>query len=266
MIVLGRVNAAAAAAVDQGRVRAHERQRVGVDQVLGARGERHVQRHHVAGGQQLGQRRDRGDAELAGPGGRGARRPGDDPQAERGGAPRDQRAGPAEADDAEHRAGDPLRADRPRGPAAVPDVTIADVQVAQQREGHRDRVVGHLDVAVAGGVGNRHPGRREGVGVQVVVAGRGDGDDAQPGQRGDVGGGQPGGRGDGEADDVGAGRDRAGDVDVVGVGPAPLGLERLREGRSETGQDLLVAGPGGEDDPAPAAGSDGFPGDRGQSL
>jgi hypothetical protein len=57
-----------------------------------------VQRHHVAGGEQLGQRRDRGDAELAGPGRAGARRPGDDPQAEADGAPRDQRAGAAEAD------------------------------------------------------------------------------------------------------------------------------------------------------------------------
>jgi hypothetical protein len=99
-------------------------------------------------------------------------------------------------------------------------------------------------------VGNRHPGRGEGVGVQVVVAGRGDGDDAQPGQRGDVGGGQPGGRGDGEADDVGAGRNRGGDVDVVGVGPDPPGLERLREGGPETGQDLLVTGPGDENNPA----------------
>jgi hypothetical protein len=114
-------------------------------------------------------------------------------------------------------------------------------------------VVGHLDVAVAGGVGNLDPGRGEGVGVQVVVAGRGDGDDAQAGQRGDVVGGQPGGRGDGEADDVGAGRDRAGGADAVGVGPAPLGLERLREGGLETGQDLLVTGPGDEDDPARAA-------------
>jgi hypothetical protein len=102
-------------------------------------------------------------------------------------------------------------------------------------------------------VGNLHPGPDESVGVQVVVAGRGDGDDAQAGQRGDVGGGQPGGRGDGEADDVGAARNFGGDVDVVGLGPAPLGLERLREGGSETGQDLLVTGPGDEDDPARAA-------------
>jgi hypothetical protein len=127
-------------------------------------------------------------------------------------------------------------------------------------------VVGHLDVAVAGGVGNLDPGSGEGVGVQVVEAGRGDGDDAEARQRGDVGGGQPGGRGDGEADDVGAGRNSGGDVDVVGVGPAPLGLERLREGRSETGQDLLVTGPGDEDDPARAAWRDRFLGDRGQSL
>jgi hypothetical protein len=87
----------------------------------------------------------------------------------------------------------------------------------------------------------------------VVPAGRGDGDDAQAGQRGDLVGGQPGGRADGEADDVGAGRNRGGDVDVVGVGPVPLGLERPREGGSETGQDLLVAGPGDEDDSARAA-------------
>jgi hypothetical protein len=81
-----------------------------------------------------------------------------------------------------------------------------------------------------------------------------------------VRGGHPGGRGDGDADDVGAGRDLAGDVDVVGVGPARLGLERLPEGGAEAGQDLLVTGPGDEDDPASAAWCDGFPGDRGQSL
>jgi hypothetical protein len=115
-------------------------------------------------------------------------------------------------------------------------------------------------------VGNRHPGRGEGVGVQVVVAGRGDGDDAQARQRGDVAGGQPGGRGDGKADDVGPGRNGRGDVDVIGAGPAPLRLERLREGVLETGQDLLVTGPGDEDDPAAAARCDGFLGDRAQSL
>jgi hypothetical protein len=100
----------------------------------------------------------------------------------------------------------------------------------------------------------------------VVVAGRRHRDDAQAGQRGDVRGGQLGGRGDGEADDVAAGRDFGGDVDVVGVGPGRLGLERVREGGAETGQDLLVAGPGDEDDPARAAWRDGFLGDRGQSL
>jgi hypothetical protein len=81
-----------------------------------------------------------------------------------------------------------------------------------------------------------------------------------------VRGGHPGGRGDGEADDVGAGRDLAGDVDVVAGGAAPLGLERLREGVVETGQDLLVAGPGDQDDPAAAARCGGFLGDRAQSL
>jgi len=81
-----------------------------------------------------------------------------------------------------------------------------------------------------------------------------------------VRGGHPGGRGDGDADDVGAGRDLGGDVNVVSVGPGPLGLERLREGGSEAGQDLLVTGPGDEDDPARAAWRDGFLGDRGQSL
>jgi hypothetical protein len=100
----------------------------------------------------------------------------------------------------------------------------------------------------------------------VVVAGRRGGDDAQRRQRGDVGGGYPGGRGDGDAGDVGAGRDLGGDVDVVGVGPAPLGLERLREGGSETGQDFLVTGPGDEDDPARAAWCGRFLGDRVQSL
>jgi hypothetical protein len=140
------------------------------------------------------------------------------------------------------------------------------VQVAQQRDGHRERVIGYLDVAVAGGVRDRHPSRGEGVDVQVVVAGRRDRDDAQAGQRGDVRGGQLGGRGDGEADDVRAGRDFAGDVDVVGVGPGRLGLERVREGGAETGQDLLVTGPGDEDDPARAAWLYGFLGDRGQSL
>jgi hypothetical protein len=100
----------------------------------------------------------------------------------------------------------------------------------------------------------------------VVVAGCRDRDDAQAGQRGDVRGGQLGGRGDGEADDVGAGRDFGGDIDVVGVGPFWLGLERLCEGGAETGQDLLVTGPGDEDDPARAAWRDGFLGDRGQSL
>jgi hypothetical protein len=99
----------------------------------------------------------------------------------------------------------------------------------------------------------------------VVVAGRRGGDDAQARQRGDVRGGQLGGRGDGEADDVGAGRDFGGDVDVVGVGPARL-VERPGEGGAETGQDLLVTGPGDEDDPARAAWCDGFLGDRGQSL
>jgi hypothetical protein len=127
-------------------------------------------------------------------------------------------------------------------------------------------MVGHLDVAVAGGVGNRHPGGGEGGGVQVVVAGRGDGDDAQARQRGDLAGGQPGGRGDGEADDVRAGRDCGGDVDVVGVRPAPSGLERLGEGGLETGQDLLVAGPADQDDPAAAARRGRFLGDRVQSL
>ena len=87
----------------------------------------------------------------------------------------------------------------------------------------------------------------------MVVAGRRGGDDAQARQRGDVRGGQLGGRGDGEADDVGAGRDFGGDVDVVGVGPGRLWLERLREDGSETGLDLLVTGPGDEDDPARAA-------------
>jgi hypothetical protein len=84
----------------------------------------------------------------------------------------------------------------------------------------------------------------------VVVAGRGGGDHAQPGQRGDVGGGYLGGRGDGDADDVGAGRGAAGDGDVVGIGPAPVGVERLREDGAEAGQDLLVTGPGDENDPA----------------
>jgi hypothetical protein len=87
----------------------------------------------------------------------------------------------------------------------------------------------------------------------VVVARRRDRDDAQAGQRGDVRGGQLGGRGDGEADDVGASRNSGGKVDVVGVGPASPGLERLREGGVETGQDLLVTGSGDEDDPARAA-------------
>jgi hypothetical protein len=114
-------------------------------------------------------------------------------------------------------------------------------------------------------VRDRHPGGGEGVDVQVVVAGRRDRDDAQTGQRGDVRSGQLGGRGDGEADDVGAGRDFGGDVDVVGVGPARL-VERPGEGGAETGQDLLVTGPGDEDDPARAAWCDGFLGDRGQSL
>jgi hypothetical protein len=113
-------------------------------------------------------------------------------------------------------------------------------------------------------VRDRHPRRGEGVDVQVVVAGRRDRDDAQARQRGDVRGGQPGGRGDREADDVGAGRDFGSDLDVVGAGPARL-IERPAEGGSETGQDLLVTGPGDEDDPA-AAWRDRFLGDRGQSL
>jgi len=114
-------------------------------------------------------------------------------------------------------------------------------------------------------VGYRHPGGGEGAGIQVVVAGRRDGDDAQARQRGDMVAGQPGGRGDGEAGDVGAGRNPGGDVDGVGAGPAPLGLERPREGGLEAGQDLLVTGPGDEDDPA-AARCDRFLGDRVQSL
>jgi hypothetical protein len=81
-----------------------------------------------------------------------------------------------------------------------------------------------------------------------------------------VRGGHPGGRGDGDADDVGAGRDLGSDVDVVSVGPGRLWLERLREDGSETGQDLLVTGPGDEDDPARAAWCDGLLGDRAQSL
>jgi len=81
-----------------------------------------------------------------------------------------------------------------------------------------------------------------------------------------VGGGHPGGRGDGDADDVGADRDLGGDVDVVAVGPAWLGIERPREGGAEPGQDLLVAGPGDEDDPALAGRCDRCLGDRGQSL
>jgi hypothetical protein len=81
-----------------------------------------------------------------------------------------------------------------------------------------------------------------------------------------VRGGQPGGRGDGEADDVGSGRNCGGDVNVVGGGPVPLGLERLGEGIAETGQDLLVTGPGDQDDPAAAARCDGLLGDRAQSL
>jgi hypothetical protein len=82
-----------------------------------------------------------------------------------------------------------------------------------------------------------------------------------------VGGGHPGGRGDGHADDVGAGRDRGRDVDVVAVGLARLGLERLREGGPEPGQDLLVAGPGDEDNPGRMVGWVGFiGGDQAQSL
>jgi hypothetical protein len=100
-------------------------------------------------------------------------------------------------------------------------------------------------------VRDRHPGRREGVDVQVVVAGRRDGDDAQAWQPGDVMGGQPGGRRDGDANDVGADRNCAGDIDVVGFS-ARLGPVGLREGGTETGQDLLVAGAGDEDDPARA--------------
>jgi hypothetical protein len=120
-------------------------------------------------------------------------------------------------------------------------------------------------------VGDRHAGRLERGDVQVVVPRRRDGDDPDGRQRGDVRAGQPGGRRDGEADDVRAGRDFAGDDDVVAVGPVRLRLERLPEGGAEPGQDLLVAGPGDEDDPAPAAccGSacgEGLAGDRGQSL
>jgi hypothetical protein len=78
-------------------------------------------------------------------------------------------------------------------------------------------------------------------------------------------GGQLGGRRHGEANDVGACRDLAGDIDVVGFS-ARLGLVRLREGCTETGQDLLVAGAGDEDDPASAAWCDRDLGDRVQSL
>jgi len=76
----------------------------------------------------------------------------------------------------------------------------------------------------------------------------------------------PGGRGDGDADDVGAGRDLAGDVNVVRVRRARPGLERGRERGAKTQPDLFVARQRDQDDPAGAARCDRFLGDRVQSL
>jgi hypothetical protein len=86
-----------------------------------------------------------------------------------------------------------------------------------------------------------------------------------------VRGGHPGGRGDGDADDVGAGRDLAGDADVegvsvAGVGLARLGLERPGERGAEADADLFVPRQRDEDDPAAMALGEVFLGDRVQSL
>ena len=160
----------------------------------------------MAGAQQVGQRgrahARRGDRLVRDP---GVARP--DLEAERQRPRRDRRADPPEPDDAEPGAADaPERARALRVPVAVADAAVELDHAAHQREGERERAVGHLLDAVVGHVADPHAAvaaRR--VEVDVVEADARGEHDAQAGQPGELGLPHPPLPGD-DADDVVAGR------------------------------------------------------------
>ena len=173
----------AAAGVDQDRGGLHQSQRTFVDQVMGLRGQRGVQRDEIGSGQQLvqlhparpharhrtflaGGVEDRHvEAVLCPPG--------------------DGRADPSHADDAERLAGH-IQAhrflqQRPGREVAVPQQPVGLHQPAGTAEQQRHRLVGGGVGEHAGRVGHLHPRLPGGGDVDVVVAHRHVGDQPQLG-------------------------------------------------------------------------------------
>ena len=154
-------------------------ERLGVDEALGLRGLRQVQREEVGGGEDVVGRRGLLGAELPEALGGDERVVGDDAHAERLGADRDELADAAEAEDAEGLALDLGAAELAALPLAAGERGVRLRDVAGQREHQRDGVLGGRDRVGLGRVGDDDALLGRGRDVDVVDADAGAADDLQ---------------------------------------------------------------------------------------
>ncbi len=173
------VDELAAGAVDDAHPVAHRLDRLGVDPVDRLRGLRQVDRDQVGAGIQLLARVDALDAELAEALRRDELVEGDDVHVEGLGAPGDELADATEPDHPDRLPVELVAAVARTGPLAGDERAVRLGDVAEQRQRHRDRVLGGRDRVRLGGVGDHDPALGRGGEVHVVDAGAGAPDRAQ---------------------------------------------------------------------------------------
>ena len=177
------VDQLAAGAVDDPDPVLHRRDRLGVDQVDRLRRLRQVQGDDVGAAEELLERLGPLDAELAEALGGDELVEGDDLHVEALGALGDELADAAEADHAERLAVELGALELGAVPAPVDQRAVGLGDVAAEREGQRQRVLGGGDRVRLGRVGDDDPAAGRGRDVDVVDAGAGAADHLQAARR-----------------------------------------------------------------------------------
>ena len=174
------VDERAARRVDEPRAVAHPRDRIAVDEAAGLVGEGGVERHDVRGAEQLVERLDLLDAQVAEPVAPDERVVGDDVHRQPERAPRDLLSDPPEADHAERLPGQLDSAVARALPATLLQGRMRLRDVAGERDDQPDRLLRRRHDRRLGRVRDDDPATCRGVHVHVVDADAGTADDLQP--------------------------------------------------------------------------------------
>ena len=173
------VDERAARRVDEPRAVAHPRDRIAVDEAAGLVGEGRVERHDVRGAEQLVERLDLLDAQVAEPVAPDERVVGDDVHRQPERAPRDLLSDPPEADHAERLPGQLDSAVARALPATLLQGGMRLRDVAGERDDQPDRLLRRRHDRRLGRVRDDDPATCRGVHVHVVDADAGTADDLQ---------------------------------------------------------------------------------------